>query len=222
MNTARAHRKTIYIVRHGSTEWNEQGRIMGHQDLDLSALGQQQAEGARSILSPCRLDLALTSPLTRTGHTAKIVLEGRDVTLEEDPCLIELALGGWEGKSRKELRHDHSWHRWISKPHEGGTPEGETLEDVQGRASAALTKGLERIEPGGGLVIVTHGGVARVLLLHLLGLPLAYYHKVRCDCASVSAIEVSPDGELAQVLVLNLTQPLTALRSFTSPPSGAS
>lgn len=203
--SSRSERKTIYVVRHGATPWNEQGRIMGHRDLDLSAHGQRQAEGARSLLASCRLDMALTSPLTRTRHTAEIVIASRVVTLEEDRRLIELALEGWEGLRRAELRGEPSWQRWINEPHKTATPEGETLDDVLRRATAVLDDGLSRVPQGGGLLIITHGGVARVLLLHLLGMPLSAYHKVRCEPASVSAIEVTPECELAQLLWLNHT-----------------
>lgn len=205
--SAKAERKTVYVVRHGATPWNEQGRIMGHRDIDLSARGQRQAEVASSLLASHRLDLALTSPLTRTRHTAEIVIASREVRLEEDRRLVELALEGWEGLRRADLRDDRSWRRWIDEPHLTATPDGETLDDVQRRASAVLDDGLKRVPKGGGLLIITHGGVARVLFLHLLGLPLAAYHKIRCDPASVSAIEVTPEGELAQLLWLNHTSP---------------
>ena len=177
MTMSGAERKTVYVVRHGATPWNEQGRIMGQRDLDLSARGQRQAEGARSVLASHRLDLALTSPLTRTRRTAEIVVASRELKLEEEPRLIELALAGWEGLRRAELRGEPSWQRWITEPHLTATPEGETLDDVHRRAFAALDDGLKRVPEGGGLLIVTHGGVARVLLLHLLGLPLSAYHK---------------------------------------------
>ena len=208
MNRRRA---TIYIVRHGATAWNEAGRIVGHADVGLSHGGRLQAEGARSLLGPCRLDLVLTSPLRRTRETARCLIEGRQVELEEEERLIELALGSWEGLTRADLRSDPEWQRWIATPHTAATPEGKTLAEVQARATAALDDGLRRVPDGGGLVVVTHGGVARVLILDFLGMPLSAYHKLRCDCASVTAVEVDAAGELRRVLALNLTDPPRAL-----------
>jgi probable phosphoglycerate mutase len=204
-------RRTVYVVRHGVTPWNEQGRICGHEDLSLSDLGREQARGAGRLLAPCRLDLALTSPLARTRETAELALEGRGVEVRTEPRLIELALAGWEGKGRAELLADPTWHVWLRAPEAIATPEGERLEDVRQRAAAAIADGLREVPPGGGLAVFTHGGVARVLVLHLLGLPLSGYHRLRCDCASVSAIEVTARGGLARVLALNLTDPLVAL-----------
>lgn len=204
-------RKTVYVVRHGFTAWNEEDRILGHRDMGLSERGRAQAEGAGRLLRSCRLDLALTSPLARARETAAIVLGERGVPLDADPRLIELRLGAWEGKTRTELREMPSWQVWVRTPDQTTTPEGERLVEVQARAAAALESGLARVPPGGGLAIFTHGGVVRVLMLHLLGLPLSSYHKLRCDCASVSAFEVNPEGRLHRALALNLTDPLLAL-----------
>lgn len=206
----RDHR-TVYVIRHGATAWNEQGRIVGHQDLDLSSHGQTQAAGAGNLLSRCRLDQALTSPLLRTRRTATIVLGDREVPIETDKRLIELALKGWEGRSRRDLQDDPRWQSWITAPQTITTPEGEALDDVRERAVPALEQRLRRLPEGGGLALFTHGGVARVLILHLMGMPLSAYQKLRCDCASVNAFEVTAEGELIRVLGLNLTQPLIAL-----------
>lgn len=211
MSKSVRRRRTIYIARHGVTRWNEEHRICGHSDLSLSERGRDQARGAGKLLAGCRLDLALCSPLSRTRETAELALADREVELRSEPRLIELALAGWEGRSREELLDDPSWYVWHRAPHLIATPEGESLEDVRLRAADALACALAEIPPGGGLALFTHGGVARVLILHVLGLPLSSYQQIRCDCASVSAMEVTARGDLARVLALNLTHPLVAL-----------
>ena len=211
MSKSKRRRRTIYIVRHGVTPWNEQHRICGHEDLSLSDKGRAQAGGAGRLLAGCRLDLAITSPLSRTRETAELALAERDVEIRIEPRLIELALVGWEGRSREELLEDPSWYVWHRAPHLIATPEGERLEEVRLRAGEALSDALKEVPTGGGLAVFTHGGVARVLILHVLGLPVSYYQKLRCDCASVSALEITARGDLARVLALNLTDPLIAL-----------
>jgi len=211
MVTKGTDRRTLYIIRHGVTAWNEQGKVVGHHDLQLSDQGREQATGARAILSASHLDFALASPLKRTRETAEIVLRDRDLVAEVEPRFIELALEGWEGRARSDLRSDDTWNRWIAEPHRYPTSGGEMLDDVRRRAASALTEAVKRLEGGGALAIFTHGGVARLLMLHLLGMPTSAYHKVRCDCASVSVIEVSPEAELACVRALNVTAPLRAL-----------
>ena len=204
-------RATVYIVRHGFTEWNEQRRIVGHKELGLSERGAAQAVGVRELLSKRRLDVALVSPLTRTRETAEIALGGHDIAAEPDERLIELDLKGWEGRTRLELASDPSWKAWLDIPDRVATPAGERLVDVRERAHAALLDGVSRAPQSGGLAIVTHGGVARVLILDIMGMPLSAYHKVRCDCGSVTAIDVGEEGELVRLLLLNATRPLLAL-----------
>ena len=211
--TGKDPRVQVYILRHGVTSGNEEGKIVGHIDLGLSPKGREQALGARQLIANCPIDRAITSPLKRTRETAEIVLEGRSIEARPEPGLIELALKGWEGKTRHELRDDPDWQRWLTVPHTLPTPEGEWLEDVSKRAVASMTKTVKELanassEPNrGGVAIFTHGGVARILILHLLGLPLSAYQKLRCDCASVSAFELTPEATLARVLALNLTVP---------------
>jgi probable phosphoglycerate mutase len=202
---------TVYVVRHGATEWNEQGRIVGRSDHGLSEVGRVQADGARRLLAGRAVDLALTSPLRRTRETADAVLAGRATSTDVEPRLTELALGDWEGMARAELGDDPRWRAWLAAPDASATPGGERLADVARRAGAALRDAVRRAPDRGGVALFTHGGVARVLSLSLLGMPLAAYHKLRCDCGSVSAFEVTPTGVLARALVLNLTEPLVAL-----------
>lgn len=204
MTMDKTPRRHLYVLRHGVTRWNEEKKIVGHTDLELSDKGRQQASRAQRLLAHQPLHRALTSPLTRTSQTAEIALEGKELDATPEPRLIELALAGWEGRSRHELRDDEHWQLWLNAPDQTATPEGERLEDVRQRAVAALRDGLRAIPDDGGLLIVTHGGVARVLILHLLGMPLSAYQKVSCDCASISAFEVNPEGGLLKVLGLNI------------------
>ncbi len=203
--------KTVYLVRHGSTTWNEEGRICGHRELPLSERGKGEAQGAEKFLSPCPIDHALTSPLTRTAQTAEIILTRRSVRPQVDQRLIELKLRGWEGEQRQVLIDDPLWQQWISAPHKAATPEGERLQEIQVLVVSCLNDGLRQIPSKGELLIVSHGGVLRVLLLHLLEMPLSAYHKVRIDCGSVTAIDVDNSGKLKLLRVVNLSQPTVGL-----------
>jgi broad specificity phosphatase PhoE len=198
----------LFIIRHGATAGNEAGVVVGHQDLPLSARGRRQAQSLSRRLADWPLQLALTSPLERAGATARLALTGRDVPLERDRRLTELDLQGWEGKSRGALRGDPAWEAWLRTPHRVATPAGERLCLVQRRVGQALRDGLSRLELGQGLALFTHGGVARVLILELLGLPLSCYQKVRCDCGSVTSLAVDQGGNLLELRGLNITESL--------------
>ena len=205
-------RRAVYLVRHGATAWNKEGRIIGHEDIGLGEGGREQARTAARILAPCRVDLVVSSPLSRTLETARAVAADHDLEPEVDEGIVELRLAGWAGRTRAELAAEKAWQRWLREPHTIATPEGERLVDVRDRAMGALRRGLDRLPEGGGLVLVTHGGVIRVILLTLLGMPLSSYQKVRADPGSVSALELGSDGELAVLLGCNLGDPRRALR----------
>lgn len=91
----------LFLLRHGETEWNRQGRIQGSQDSPLTALGQKQALAQRHILTrelPQMWRLArYSSPLPRARETARIALDGLEPVI--DPRLRELDCGAWEGLS---------------------------------------------------------------------------------------------------------------------------
>lgn len=214
MSATRGRGRALYLVRHGSTPCNEAGRLCGEEEVSLSDLGRRQVGEAAEHLAGCRVDLVLSSPYLRTLETARALAAPHGLEPETDGDLAELRLGSWSGQDRAELRsRDPSFVAWLETPHLVATPAGERLVDVERRGRAALARGLARVEPGGGLVCVTHGGVVRVLLLSLLGLPLASYQRVRADPGSVSALVVDGDGALEVLLGLNLGDPRRALRA---------
>ena len=102
--------ETIYLVRHGETEWNREGRMQGHLDSPLTERGEDQARRVGRLLAELVTDPAhhvvTASPLGRTRRTAAIVCEtlGLDPTgCRIDELLIEITLGDWDGMTREEI-----------------------------------------------------------------------------------------------------------------------
>ncbi|GJD54528.1 Glucosyl-3-phosphoglycerate phosphatase [Methylobacterium dankookense] len=165
--------RTIYFVRHGQTTWNAEGRLQGQRDVDLNAVGLEQAAQVGDRLRAVAGDglaeaVYLASPLTRARRTMEI-LRGR-LGLEPegyrtDPRLMEIHFGAWEGSTWSEIRrrdpagaHARDRDRW------GYRPPG-----LKAESYAMLT---ERVGPViAGLdrdaVVVAHGGVARAMLVAL-------------------------------------------------------
>ena len=69
--------KTIVLVRHGETDWNYDGRLMGQKDIPLNEQGREQARILREKLSGMNFDCCYTSPLSRAKETAEIICDGR-------------------------------------------------------------------------------------------------------------------------------------------------
>jgi 2,3-bisphosphoglycerate-dependent phosphoglycerate mutase len=159
---------TIYVVRHGQTDWNKEGRIQGGTDNPLNATGLEQAATLARTLADVRLDAVYTSSHQRARQTAA-VFEGRATIVALDE-LRERNFGKFEGANEKDAALVADWNKrrftWADDM-EGG----ESLESQSRRAEAALRKIRERHKDGGTVAIVAHGGINPVLVSHILGLP---------------------------------------------------
>jgi probable phosphoglycerate mutase len=168
----------LYFVRHGETAWNAEGRYQGSRDIPLNAVGRQQADlnGAklRQLLEragrrPDEFDWYV-SPLGRTRETMERIRARFDTSLPDvrvEPRLIEISFGIYEGRLHAELAAgampiagERSADFWYFRP-----PEGESYDDLAARI-ADLARGLER--PA---IVVSHGGVLRVLRRLIEGFP---------------------------------------------------
>ena len=97
----------LYFVRHGRTEWNEEGRIQGaNGDSPLLESSIKQLEALGQHLSRTYFDVAYSSDLPRAVHTAQILLKQNQhpITLQETPALREWRLGRLEGRKIMELK----------------------------------------------------------------------------------------------------------------------
>jgi probable phosphoglycerate mutase len=159
----------LVVWRHGRTEYNDTGRFQGHLDTSLDAVGHAQARAAAARLAAMRPARVVTSDLERAAATAAYLGELAGVAVEADPRLREVDVGEWSGLSREEIaaRFPDDYAAWLrgEDVRRGG---GETSPEVVARALAALQ---DRLPCAGPLVVVTHGGTSRDLVLTLLGLP---------------------------------------------------
>ena len=151
----------ILLVRHGQSVWNADGRWQGQADPPLSELGEEQAVAAAKAVGI--VDAIYASDLERARHTAELVAAqlGADVVVA--PNLRERGAGDWEGRTRAEI--DEGWPGFLES---GRRPDGYEPDDsVLERAFTAL----EAIAGAhdGDVLVVTHGGVVRVVERHLGG-----------------------------------------------------
>lgn len=161
---------TIFLIRHGETEWNRARRYQGWSDSPLTPRGIAQAEAIGRRL--CTLPEAagatiVASPLGRARRTAEIIAEclGRTISPRFDERLREISLGSWDGLDRVEIMSrmgpGFEEFAWYFR-----TPDGETYDVFAGRLAAWLDQCDECP-----LIVVCHGVVTRVLRGLYAGLP---------------------------------------------------
>ena len=198
---------TILLVRHALCDpvgHSIAGRMQG---VHLNAEGREQCAALAQRLATGPLSAVYTSPMERARETAEAIAGPRSFT----PCvhegLNEIDFGEWTGRSFAELEHDSLWHRFNS--FRGGTriPGGEMMIEAQARAVAAVTDLAER-HRSQTIAAVSHGDVIRGILLHYLGMPLDFVHRLVVEPASVNVLDVSGDG--ARVSSLSQSEPATS------------
>jgi broad specificity phosphatase PhoE len=188
---------TVYLIRHGETDWNRTGRWQGHADVPLNAAGRQQAlRLARRLADErVRFDALYSSDLSRAWETAEAV--GGALGLRPVPsiALREIDLGAWAGKTHEEIAaaFPEQWQRMQADEDipRGG---GETFAAFQARVLDWLDRAAES-HRGGKICAVAHGGCIRAVLLHALGLTWAERgHIPPIHNASITITERSSGG----------------------------
>ena len=164
----------IYLIRHGQTEMNREGRFQGRLDSPLTSLGEHQARrvGARLKVLAAEIggDWVIdASPLGRTRRTAELVAAEMGLAVRRhDPRLAEVDFGPWEGLTRNEivaLRPDLA----EAKAFFLRCPDAESFEQLNARVRSWMDEAEAAHEH---CVAVTHAGVGRMLRGLCLGLTL--------------------------------------------------
>lgn len=153
--TARATR--ILLVRHAQSAWNAVGRWQGQADPPLSPLGERQARHAGRAPELALPEKVEASDLERARRTAELAVAGR-TEVRCDPRWRERHAGEWQGLTRDEI--EAGWPGFLSG---GDRPAGwEPDDNVYERATGALSD-LAAGTLGGVALVVTHGGVIRIV-----------------------------------------------------------
>ncbi len=201
----------LVLVRHGVTDWNEDGRLMGRSDIALNARGTAQARAVAEALRELQLGAVLASPQRRAQETAAVITRAQGLKVETEPDLAEVWLGRWQGKTFDDLRGDPDLERYFADP----TYHCDAIEpaDAIERRVVATVQRLEATATYGRVALVSHGDPLRIIVAHYMGMGLAGFRQLSIDPASVSILRLS--GGHHQLLALNW-QPAGLLPALTS------
>ncbi|MCB7514825.1 histidine phosphatase family protein [bacterium 210917-SL.2.15] len=178
----------LYLLRHGRTLWNEEGRLQGRTDVPLSEEGRRSALAAGAALGNVSFDAAFSSPLQRARETAELILQGKNVLIQTDARLIELSFGAAEGMRLCDFQEEQRPTRTLFAAPECYVPPtgGESYEALVRRCRSFLDK---RIVPEerrwAHVLVVAHGAAVRGLFSAMFGAESGriYGGRVQKNCA---------------------------------------
>ncbi|XP_030975491.1 phosphoglycerate mutase-like protein 4 [Quercus lobata] len=155
----------IIVVRHGETEWNHDGRIQGHLDVELNEAGRQQAAAVADRLSKePNISAVYSSDLKRAFETAQIIATScGGLEVSKEPDLRERHLGDLQGLVLREAAKvsTKAYQAFLSHSTDQEIPGGgESLDQLYERCTSSLER-IGRKHKGERVVVVTHGGVIR-------------------------------------------------------------
>jgi broad specificity phosphatase PhoE len=191
----------LLLVRHGETALNAEHRWQGHHDAPLSATGRAEAEALAARVAAEGPAALYSSDLPRARETAGAIARLTGLEPSFDARWREVDVGEWLGLTPGEVesRHPDGYARWLA----GGTgwSEGEPYPEMAERGLAAVRDVVDSHAGAAPIVCVTHGGVIRAIVMHVLGMP-------------PSARRLLATGRTATVTAIDATAPAWRLRSF--------
>jgi alpha-ribazole phosphatase len=199
----------IDLVRHGSVGSARDGRYLGSTDAPLDTVGRRQVEAlAELIRAKRRCGRCVCSPLRRAVQTAEILCSATGYIPEADPDLREIDFGRWEGKTFGEIRDSspEEVERWARFEPDFGFPGGESLADFFDRTRRAADR--LAADDAETVLAVTHGGVIKAMLCHLLGLEPRRYVAFEIAPASLTVVRLfEGKGVLSEMIRVEPQEP---------------
>jgi probable phosphoglycerate mutase len=172
----------IVLVRHGETEWSENGRHTSRTDLPLLEVGRERAARLRPALASYSFAVVLCSPLRRAVETCE--LAGLDGSAELTDDLREWDYGEYEGRTTPEIRSERpDWDLW-----QDGCPGGETPEAIGARADRVIARMRTAYDDGGDVAAFAHGHILRVVAARWIALGVEGGARLRLSPGTISAL----------------------------------
>lgn len=180
---------TLYLVRHGETEWNALGKFQGCKDIALSPQGINQAKYVSDRLKG-KFDYIYSSPLKRAYKTASIIGMQGGFKIEILNDLREINFGAWEGMTIKEIKDNFpsEFEIWRSDISEAPLCGGDlSIKNAALRAKAAILNTVKKHE-GKRIVMVAHGGIIKAGLIGVFGWNMTMYHRIILGNTSICQV----------------------------------
>lgn len=196
---------TLYLMRHGETDWNRERRWQAQLDLPLNQTGRDQAVTLAGLVARLPLAAVYSSDLDRAMETARVITAAfpRAIPLHPEPRFREFDAGILAGHTLDELRvlYPDWWAEDARDPVHTRCPGGETFVELQARVVAAV-KDIAARHPDESVGIVGHGGSIRAIVFEVLGLTADRMDSFALDNCALSVVRWSASPRL---LALNVS-----------------
>jgi broad specificity phosphatase PhoE len=164
---------TLYLIRHGETEWNKNHIVMGQKDSPLTIEGIEQAQATANQFKDIHFDSIFSSDSLRAQKTAEIIKLERQLAIETSKLLRERSYGHFEGKPVQEykeaIKHLLEKAKQLPEKEQWKFKFGEDIESDEELVSRFIIQ-LREIAvayPNKNVLVATHGGCIRMFLIHM-------------------------------------------------------
>jgi broad specificity phosphatase PhoE len=189
---------TLFLVRHGQTDHSRENQLCGSLDIPLTPDGHRMAQALAEEYSHIPFKAIFASPMIRAVDTAKPLADKLKLPVHTDPGLVEISYGEWEDRAEDEVEatQPERFKAWGAHPDVVGPPGGETGYQIAARATAAIDR-IRAQAPDGHVMVVSHKATLRILVCHLLGIPIGEFRRrIGMPVCAVTAFELRPAGPL--------------------------
>ena len=210
----------IFLIRHGETNWNKEGRFQGQINIPLNKNGKDQAKKASKYLNEIKFNKAFSSSMDRPYETAKIILQKKpDLEIKRIENLVEISHGLWEGKLENEIKEQ--WpellKNWHEKPEEVIMPEGECIGEVSKRSVKAWEEICLTQKKKDLTLLVAHDAVNKTLICKILGIDVSNIWMIKQGNGGITIIDIFNDPKKDHVIsALNITTHLGGVLDSTA------
>ncbi|KJU86952.1 Phosphoglycerate mutase [Candidatus Magnetobacterium bavaricum] len=195
---------TVYLLRHGKTIGDNERRYKGHTDVPLSDDGIRQAARSAQYIKRYAtrgIQRIYCSDLSRTIESAEMIGKPFDLTPVKVEGLRERHFGRWEGMTFDEVSQNYpqEFDQWAKNPLAFSPIDGESTLDVSARVMPVFYDIIAKHRDES-IVVVAHGGVNRVILATLIGVPLENLFRIEQDFNCINIIEFHADLPVVKAL----------------------
>ena len=192
----------LILVRHGDIASEGPGVCYGVTDVPLSEKGLSQAVALRQRFETEGIDAFYSGTLQRSKQTAEIITRVHRKNVITDIAINEVDFGAIERKTYEQVAREYPdiAGLWLSGSTQISFPGGEHFQGLVERATRFISEISARHNQDDTIMIVSHGGPLRVMICHLLGLPMNHHWQLNIERASVSIIRSAGDQAVLDCL----------------------